>query len=283
MQIVVGTIVLLTWMRTGAAQQRRVVQACERTYQRGVKLERANRLVEAHEALQTCATAVCGEFLHHQCAAGRDRIAADTPSIVPLVTDDAGTTITDVEVALDGEVVTSMIDGLAIHVDPGPHELTFKRNGALIGTQKVVAVQGRRNQPVAIQLHTPKPVPALAEPQPAPPKVPEAALSELPAPATPKRGSYLGSYVLLGTGVAALAGYGMLTAWGSSDNDQLAKCTPNCLQSSVDHIHDLYLAANISLGVGVAAVLTGGWWWWRTHSRMSVSVGPTYASIGGVF
>jgi hypothetical protein len=280
--VVAIAIVFVAWP-AAAQRSRRVMQACERTYQRAVKLERAGRLVQAHEAMETCATSVCGEFLHHQCAAGRDRIAADTPSIVPIVTGDDGATITDVEVAMDGETITSMIDGLAIHVDPGPHEITFTRRGEVIATQKIVAMQGKRNQPIAVQLHTPKPVPALAQPQLAAPQVPVAVLSEVPEQPAPKRGSYLGSYVLLGSGALALAGYGVLTYWGSSDNDQLAKCTPNCLQSSVDHIHDLYLAANISLGVGVAAALTGGWLWWRTHSRVSVQVGPTYASVGGVF
>ena len=281
-QITAGTIVWLAWMCSAAAQQKRVVQACERTYQRGVKLERAGLLVKAHEAMDTCATAVCGEFLRHQCAMGRDRIAQDTPSVVPIVTDDNGDTITDVEVAMDGELVSSMIDGLAIHIDPGPHEFTFTRGKTVIGTQKIVAVQGKRNQPVAVALHKAKPVPQMSDPKPEPAKVPEAALAEVPD-AAPKRGSYLGSYILLGTGALALTGYGLLTYWGRQDNDALAQCTPNCLQSSVDHINDLYLAANISLGVGVAAVLTGGWLWWRNHSRMSVSVGPTYASVGGVF
>ena len=87
----------------------------------------------------------------------------------------------------------------------------------------------------------------------------------------------------MGSGLAAIAGYGVLTVWGRGDNDQLAKCTPNCPQASVDHIHNLYLAADISLGVGVAAVLTGGWLWWRNYRHVNVSVGPTYASIGGAF
>jgi hypothetical protein len=279
-------ILAVSWPRTPFARQpsRRVLQACERTYQRGVKLERAGKLIEAHKAMETCATGVCGDFIAHQCAAGRDRLRSDTPSLVPIVTDEDGETVTDVEVTMDEQVLVSAIDGRAVRVDPGMHELVFMRAGTIIATQKIVAIQGRRNQPVAVQLQRDKPaVPTLKAESPAPQsKLPEAALAEVPEE-KPKRGSYLGSYLVMGSGLAAIAGYGVLTYWGRGDNDQLAKCTPNCLQSSVDHIHDLYLAADISLGVGIAAVLTGGWMWWRNYSRMSVSVGPTYASIGGAF
>lgn len=282
-------IVALSWPRASFAEQpsRRVLQACERTYQRGVKLERAGKLLEAQKALETCASDVCGDFLAHQCSAGRDRLMSDTPSVVPVVTDDDGGAVTDVEVTMDDQILVKAIDGHAVRVDPGVHEFVFMRAGTIIGTQKIVAIQGKRNQPVPMHLRrAAKPeVPALKqEPAAAPAatKVPELALTEVP-PAKPRRGSYLTSYLVMGTGVAAITGYGLLTYWGRGDNDQLAKCTPNCLQSSVDHIHDLYLAADISLGVGVAAVLTGGWLWWRNYTHVNVSLGPTYASIGGAF
>jgi hypothetical protein len=270
------------------AQSRKVMQACERTYQRGVKLERAGKLLEAHKAMETCATDVCGSFLEHQCSAGRDRLLSDMPSVVPVVIDENGAPLTDVEVTMDDEPLRSHLDGRAIRVDPGMHEFSFKRNALVIGTQKIVAIQGKRNQPVVLRLHPAKPaeVPKLKDEQPAakpPVQVPAAALAEVPPDRTPKRPSYVGSYVLMGSGLVAIAGYGVLTYWGRSDNDQLAQCTPNCLQASVDHIHNLYLAADISLGVGIAAVVTGGYWWWRNHSSVSVSVGPTYASIGGAF
>jgi len=279
-------MVALSWPRASYAGQptRRVLQACERTYRRGVKLERAGKLLDAHKAMETCATDVCGDFVAHQCSAGRDRLLADTPSLVPVVTDEDGGPITDVEVILDDHVLASAIDGRAVRVDPGMHELVFLRAGTIIGAQKIVAIQGKRNQPVAMQLHRAKPeVPELnPEAPPTETKLPEAALREVPESA-PKRGSYLTSYLVMGSGLFAIAGYGVLTYWGRGDNDELAKCTPNCLQSSVDHIHDLYLAADISLGIGVAAVLTGGWLFWRNHSRTRVSVGPAYASIGGAF
>jgi hypothetical protein len=66
---------------------------------------------------------------------------------------------------------------------------------------------------------------------------------------------------LLGTlGIAGLGGAGLLTYWGRKDNAELAQCAPNCSQESVDHIKKLYLAADVSLGVGAAALATSVIW-----------------------
>jgi hypothetical protein len=66
---------------------------------------------------------------------------------------------------------------------------------------------------------------------------------------------------LLGTiGLAGLGGAGLLTYWGRKDNESLAQCSPDCSQASVDHIRKLYLASDISLGVGAAALVTSVIW-----------------------
>jgi hypothetical protein len=155
-----------------------------------------------------------------------------------------------------------------------------------VATQKLVILQGQRNHPLSIKLARPKEPPAvkLASPEPSPEThVPLAVLPKLPAP-EPKRPSMFGPYTLVGTGILALGGFGLLTYWGRTDNDKLAQCAPNCLQASVDHVHDLYLAANISLSVGIVAIVTGGSWWFRNYG-VSVQPAPSgaYASIGGLF
>jgi hypothetical protein len=50
--------------------------------------------------------------------------------------------------------------------------------------------------------------------------------------------------------------------------------------ASVEHIRKLYLAANISLGVGAAALVTGVLLRWRSHSTYQVEVQPTHG--GGI-
>ena len=83
---------------------------------------------------------------------------------------------------------------------------------------------------------------------------------------------------------------------GKKDNEQLAQCSPNCSQESVDHIKKLYLAADISLGVGAAALATSVIWFIASPSSKekppsqatyTVDVQPTptggFASVSGRF
>jgi hypothetical protein len=127
-----------------------------------------------------------------------------------------------------------------------------------------------------------------AEPEPEP--QPDVSLTAAPSPEPPSRGSRwftTPSLVLAGVGAAGVGGYGLLTYWGRKDNRDLAQCAPACPQSSVDHIDHLYLAADISLGVGVAALLGGAYLVWRHHASYAVEVQPAaggaVAGVSGAF
>jgi hypothetical protein len=67
------------------------------------------------------------------------------------------------------------------------------------------------------------------------------------------------TYSLGGVGLIGLGGFGLLTEWGRRDNRMLAQCSPSCPQATVDHIRRLYIAADISLGVGIAAIGAACW------------------------
>jgi hypothetical protein len=88
----------------------------------------------------------------------------------------------------------------------------------------------------------------------------------------------LGPYLLGGVGAAGIAGYALLTYWGRKDNDKLAECSPGCMPASVDHIKKLYMFANVSLGVGAAALVGAGTWLYL-KSRSSQEVAARPASV----
>jgi len=56
------------------------------------------------------------------------------------------------------------------------------------------------------------------------------------------------------TGVAALGAAALMTYWGRNDNDMLTQCAPTCPSDQVAHIRSMYRAADISVGIGVAAL-----------------------------
>jgi hypothetical protein len=314
--------------------------ACVDKYKTGLDNEQAGHLKQARELFIGCAKASCGSPLRDECTTRFTQLSTDIPSVVPVVTDEAGNPQTDVEVRVDGERLTSSLDGHSFLLDPGVREFSFSREGRVFATQRLMIVQGQRNrllsvssQPAA-EATTKRPTkikkPAasiavaaateVAPPAPPPPGEPvepkvaphesvdlqphpkaeqksdepqlNLAAEESESSGTPKL-----TYALTATGVAALGAGAMLIYWGRNDNDKLAACsssTTNCRQSTVDHIHNLYLGGNIALGVGVAS-LAGAYWAYAHHSAKEAESHEAYrfdvqptksgavASIGGSF
>ncbi|MEA2697234.1 MAG: hypothetical protein QOI66_1505 [Myxococcales bacterium] len=241
-----------------------------------------------------CAVASCGSFLLHACTSRYTQLDADIPSVVPLVTDGAGDPLRDVQVVMDGQLLTDKLDGHALPVDPGRHEFSFIVGGQTVDTQTILIATGQRNRPLSAALpatgesaHKKSAMAAAAPPAPesatkaAPPsddddeEKPSRATQEKPTAAdedeqpAPRRrakkhvaqssGTSAFAYVFGVTGLAGLGGAALLTYWGRKDNQKLAGCSPNCLPASVQHVHRLYQGADLSLGVGVASLLISTW------------------------
>jgi hypothetical protein len=255
-------------------------RSCAAAYQSAQEREQAGHLREAKELLQTCAKSTCGSFLRHACTTRFAQVDSDIPSVIPVVTDEGGAPHVDVEVRVDGEVVTSQLDGHALPVDPGLHEFTFANGGKVFATQKIMVVQGQRNRPVSAALRTGR---RAAPPRPAVNKVdvataekatgtkaaPEHEAAGVAAVATEeasapeatsgKKGPSVATWVLGGAGVAAIGAGATMILWGRKDNTALSNCTPWCSTQSLDHVKKMYLLGDISLGVGVAALAASYW------------------------
>jgi hypothetical protein len=73
--------------------------------------------------------------------------------------------------------------------------------------------------------------------------------------APPSSGAPWSAYALAGVGLAGLGGAALFNLKGTADNDALiAFCKPDCKPESVRHVRNLYLAADISLGIGLVAL-----------------------------
>src|SRR5262245_35790322 len=294
-------------------------QSCSGAYRSALKLEQSGRLHEAQKELIVCGRASCGPFLHNQCTIRYTRIDAEMPSVVPSVTDESGAPMTDVQVHMDGQLLTSRIDGRSLPIAPGMHEFKFETEKGVIATQKVVILQGQRNRPIAVSLGSgggeraeketrarvvkassvnlePRAEKQKADSEEA---IPAEAVSDT-GTVGPKR-SNLTAYLLLGTGAAGIVSYAVFTYWGRRDNNDLnSMCAPECDPANVDHVRNMYLTANISLGIGIPALLAGGYLWWRngnlppskyatapSKNKLAVDVQPTrsgaFATVTGPF
>jgi hypothetical protein len=85
---------------------------------------------------------------------------------------------------------------------------------------------------------------------------PEMVASDAGAPDDdePRAGASPLTWVLGAAGVVAVGASALMIYWGRKDNDMLSQCAPGCPPGEVDHIRNMYRAADISLGVGVAGL-----------------------------
>ncbi|MDP9034494.1 MAG: hypothetical protein M3O50_06775 [Myxococcota bacterium] len=288
---------------TGAAKDKRACIPAYNAYRSALERQASGHEREARALLQTCtesAQAACAG-LSQKCEARYNQLGAEMPSVVPLVSDDSGVPLVDVTVAIDGEPLTSKLDGKGLPVDIGLHEFSFAAAGTVFATQRVLVAEGQRNRPLSVVMHSPQPAAAkpvavtekvdsptmlrmaseaaassteasgkAAPDAPAPKKASadeglvEAPPRKGPAPAVHRPSSF--AYVFGGLGVAALGAGVLTTIWGRKDNDALAQCKPNCRQSSVDHVQTMYVVSDVSLGVGVAALAAATWLFLRRPS-----------------
>jgi hypothetical protein len=251
--------------------------SCVDAYRGAQAKEQSAHLREARDLLLECAKSTCSKLMREQCRVRYTQLEDDIPSVVPLVTDESGAPSVDVQVKLDGKPFSQRIEGSSLPVDPGVHEFSFEKDGDVFATQKVMIVQGQRNRPISVSLRsTGKPAgrltlaasnpaarketvaqaPVVAESESSAGKADKEA-EELAAPESqlaPKHHRSWVPYALATVGVVGLAGFGLGTYWGRKDNDALKTCNMICTPAAVDHVHRVYLAANISLGVGIAAL-----------------------------
>ncbi len=321
-----GTAAVLLWSGSAAAKsppagpsKRAVCTAAVGAYKQAVEESKAGHVRDAITSLASCIEATACTGLVPKCTALSTKLAEKMSSIVPVVLDEKGTPVLDAQVQLDGRVVCSRLDGLAVLVEPGAHDVTFSNDKGVIGTQKVLVLEGQRDRPVTFTIvgqagsavaAAPPTLPA-AHPKPAPEESPgqpsdktaanEAAVeshSEVKGRAWAMPKSAL-PYVLGGVGLAGLAAGGLLNFWGNKDTSDLENtCNPNCKPASLDHVKTMYVAADISLGVGAAALAVTTFLFATSHSAESgekpatreglrVVVDPTpsggFASVSGAF
>lgn len=263
---------------TSKESKRAVCMAAMNNYKAALDREKDRHWMEARELYASCAQAGACPGLATRCQGRADKLAATMPSVVPVVTNEDGSPKVDVQVRFDGKVLCSQLDGTSLPVDAGLHEMTFAGEQGVFATQKVLIVETQRNRLIPVTMgHANGPAPA--EPTPvavAPSEMKPAAKEDEPSRALASTGigdaaaeadrrvANAGGwrwprspwpYVLGGAGLAALAGGGLLTVWGNRDNDLLkSQCRPFCQDSSLDHVRALYTAADVSFGVGAAAL-----------------------------
>jgi len=218
----------------------KVDDACLTSPVEGQKLRRVDKLLDAHERFTQCARRTCPARIVQECTRWLHEVDDLIPSIVPVARDAQGADLMDVQVSIDDQPAAEM-SARAVQLDPGPHKLIFHRQGSPDIEQDVLLREGEKSRSIVATF---KPPPPPAPPPPPPPVI------ERPVPAV--------VWVLGGFAVLGGAGFATFGALGLSERSS-DHCVPaGCTQSQKDSIETKLRIGDVSLAVGVVAVVTGG-------------------------
>jgi hypothetical protein len=213
--------------------------ACVSQLDRAQLLQSAHKLQSARLAYLACSAPACPELVREDCARSLVELAAMIPTVVFSARAD-GRDVTDARVLLDGEAVSSALDGRAIALDPGGHVARFERAGGGVSEVRLVAREGEKNRPVGATFLN----------------------AAIPPPRAESGRSLALPLVLGGTGLLALGGSFYVRLSADADADHLRNtCAPSCAQSSRDALSDKLVVANVALGVGVGALALAAATW----------------------
>jgi hypothetical protein len=216
----------------GAAADGPSKDQCFDAYEQAQRLRKEYKLRAAHEQLVTCGADSCPAFVRQDCAKWLGEVEASTPTIVVLARRADGTAIEGARATLDGGPFADALDGRAVAVDPGPHDLRCEAEGAAVQTRIVVA-EGAKNQQFLVSFG--------AAPVPAP--------VEKPPPRPARGGIPTATWVLGGVAVAGAISFTAFAVAGR----QVQSCAPTCTRGQVDDLRRDYLIADVSWITGLVA------------------------------
>jgi hypothetical protein len=250
---------LLAAGRQAWAADKVTAASCVQANEQASTLRASGKLRDARTQLRLCSAQGCPAAVRKDCIAGAAQADADVPTVAFAVQDADGNDLSAVTVSLDGQPLADKLDGKAIDVDPGEHLFRFESAGQPTVEKRLVIVEGEKNRRERITMGEPKPAPVVAVVPVAPPPV----VHRQPPNKVKSAGLVVGA---TGLGLLAVGGLSGLLAtldWSAAKN----ACGPtyplSCRDqptANSDHksTEVAGAVADIALGVGAVALVTGG-------------------------
>jgi hypothetical protein len=234
---------------------------CSQAYEKSQEDRAAGRLNAAIAQLKVCIDASCPAFIREDCSRWMNETEVALPSVVFAVRRD-GQDQMEAEVRCDGAVLVQDLDGKAIPVDPGPHTFTFSIPGLAPIERQLLVREGERNRVVEVDFRTLRTNPFLVADKNEP--------ASTAAPSWTSR-TYL-TYGLGGVGALGIGSFALFAVLGSRQQADLEHdCAPTCRSSQVDSVKTKYLIADLSLGMGLAALGAATYLYVTNRNRKSPS------------
>ncbi len=213
------------------------IDACVSAATSGQVLQRQGKLRDARRDFLTCAVVRCPPVVKTVCDRLLSAVEASLPTVILGAHDAFGQDLLDVRVLLDGAPLVDTLDGKAVPIDPGPHELRFERRQGGTIPLNVVIREAEKNRAVDVSFPSDVVVPP-------------------PSPPVGTRRPVL-AYILGGLGIASLGAFAVLAIDGQSRFD---RCKPSaCTQGTIDGLTVQRDVAFATLGLGVVSSGLATW------------------------
>jgi hypothetical protein len=246
-RFLLSTAVVLV-LSTGFAG-RSAASDCVSASEHGQAAREKGRLREARKHFVSCAADACPKPLRLDCARWLDEVDASLPTVVFGAKDARGADVFDMTVVVDGQAMSGHEQGRAVPLDPGPHVVRFERAGTRAVETRVLLRTGERNRPILVTFaDSPNAGAGDKDKKPSGDK-PDGAVSQESGGISPA------AIVFGGIGIVALGSFGYFALAGTNEKNRLrTTCAPACTDEDVSTLRTQYIAADISLGVGIVAL-----------------------------
>jgi hypothetical protein len=217
--------------------------ACLSAHRAAQELRQSSKLVEAGQKLLICSSASCPGPVISDCGTWINELEEATPTLVFEI-EVNGHAATEAKVFVDDVPVADWSH--AVKVDPGTHTVRAELPPFDAHEEKLLMAEGHRRRLVSITFASSKP--------PQQPPV-DTGLKESPG-GSPERPVPVVVYPLVAAGVLGLAGFGVFGGLGrAKQNDLERSCESHCTDHDLSLMKTEYLIGDVSLGVGVAALI----------------------------
>jgi len=217
---------------------------CVSGFEQSQVFRQSGKFKSARAELLKCVQPICPQVVQDQCNSWLEEVEDITPSVVIAATE-RDQDRSNVRVEVDGVVVTETLTGRALEVDPGPHTFRFVYADYPPVEKKLVLRVGDKLRAIDVAFQRASPAEESALPPPKP-STPIPTYRPIPALAYA-----LGGVALIGGGAFAYLGLTSVDRRKQLERE----CAPDCASGVVDPLHTRLIAADISLGVGIAALV----------------------------
>jgi hypothetical protein len=221
--------------------------ACRDSYVLAQHLAKAGRLKRARQHALSCGQDRCSVTIRTDCSRWLEEISQAMPTLVVVAKKRDGSLLRNVSVRVGNELLARQLDGRAMAVDPGAHELRI-RFGDEEKRVSVLALEGQKFQLVNVVLGTPGTAARGLETS-----AQTLAGASVAAPGEPAVWSRPALWFATGAMLSATA-FAVLGGVGYSRERELRSAcgkTESCSRADVDGVHRLYTLADVFLGAGV--------------------------------